>query len=99
MEALREFVATLIFIAGLVLIFSIFGEFHWGNLLGGVACFVIAYVVWPSRKQGHREQENFLLDILEFVIELPVEIFMWLFRLLGRIFRNKDGSFDVDIDL
>jgi len=99
METVRELLAVIIFIVGAVLIISIFGEMHWESLLGGITCFVIAYFVWPSRKRGHREQESSFLDILEFVIELPVEIFIWMVRLLGRIFRNKDGGIDVDINL
>jgi len=99
METLRELIAALIFIIGSALIFSIIGDLHWERFLGGVTCFVIAYFTWPSRKRGHRKQGHSFLDVLEFVIELPIEIFIWVFRLLGRMFRNKDGGFDVDIDL
>ncbi len=99
MEALREFVATFIYIVGLVLVFSIFDEFFWKIFFAGIACFVTAYFIWPSKSRGQREQENSFIDILEIVIELPVETFKWLFRLLGRMFRNKDGDFDIDIDL
>lgn len=99
METLRELIATLIFIAGTILIFSVFGEFHWVTFGGGFTCFIVAYFIWPSKKRGQRERENFFLDILEFVIELPIELLMWVFRFFGRMFRSKDGGFDVDIDL
>jgi len=99
METLRELIATVIFIAGTVLIFSIFGEFHWASFFAGITCFVIAYFAWPSKRRGHREQDNFFLDILELVIEFPIELILWVFRLLARMFRSKDGGFDIDIDL
>jgi hypothetical protein len=99
METLRELIATLIFIAGTVLIAVTFNEFTWGEFLGGVICYVIAYFIWPSKKRGQREKESPFLDIVEFVIELPVEFVMWVLRLFSRIFRNKNGDFDVDIDL
>lgn len=99
METLRALSAIVIFISGLILTFSLVNEFQWDNLLGSAVCFVVAYFIWPSKKRGHREQDNAFLDILELVIELPIEIFIWFLRLLGRIFRNKDGGFDVDIDL
>lgn len=99
METLKELIAMLIFVAGSVLIFSVFDQFHWGNFWGGISCFVVAYYIWPSRKRGYREQENTFLDIVELVIELPVEIFLWIFRSSGRIFRGKNNDFDIDIDL
>jgi phage shock protein PspC (stress-responsive transcriptional regulator) len=99
MEVLRELMATLLFIAGSFFIVVIFNEFTWVSFLGGIICYVIAYFMWPSKKRGQREKESPFLDILEFVIEFPVEIFMWILKLFSRIFRNKNGDFDVDIDL
>ena len=99
MEALRELMATLIFIAGSVFTLVFFNEFIWTSFFGGMICYVIAYFMWPSKKRGQREKESPFLDILEFVIELPVEIFMWILRFFSRVFRNKNGDFDVDIDL
>ncbi len=99
METLRELIATLIFIIGALLFFSIFGEFLWANFFAGITCFLIAYFIWPSKKRGHREQDNSFIDILELVIEFPVEVIMWVFRLFTRVFRSKDGSLDIDIDL
>lgn len=99
METLREIIATLIFIAGTVLIFSLIGAFHWGTLLASFACFLAAYLVWPSKRRGQRERENVFLDVLELIIELPIEMLFWLFRFIGRMFRSKDGGFDVDVDI
>ncbi len=98
METLRELIATVIFIAGAVFMVAIIRGFHWPSLFGAVGCFVLAYFVWPSKRRGQREQESIFLEILELIIEFPVEIIIWIFRFLGRLFRNKDGSFDADID-
>jgi len=99
METLRELSATIIFIVGTVFIYSIIGEFHWGSFFAGITCFLIAYSTWPSKRRGHREQDNNFLDVLELVIEFPVEVIIWIFRLFARVFRSKDGSLDIDIDL
>jgi len=98
METLREFIATVIFIAGIVLIAAVIGDFYWGSLFGSITCFITAYFVWPSKQRGQRVQENSFLDIMELVIEFPVEMILWIFRLLGRMLRSKDGGFDADID-
>jgi len=98
METLRVFFSAIIFITGIVLIAAVIGDFYWGSLFVAIACFVIAYFLWPSKKRGQREQENSFLDIVELVIELPVEMTIWVFRLLGRMLRSKDGGIDVDID-
>ena len=66
-------------------------------LITALSCYVIAYILWPSKKRGYREETNAFLNILEFIIEFPIEIFMWLCRLFGRIFRNKDGGVDIDL--
>lgn len=96
METLREVIATLIFIIAITLVASVVGAFNWGSLIAGIACFVVAYFVWPSKNRGYRDQGSLFLDILEFVIELPVELFIWMFRLLGKVF-SKDGGLDIDL--
>lgn len=97
METLREIIATLTFVAGTVFIFSLIGAFHWGTLFAGFACFFAAYLIWPSKRSGQRERENVFLDVLELIVEFPMEMLFWLFRLIGRLFRSKEGGFDVDI--
>ena len=57
------------------------------------------FILFGQVKRGQREGESLFLDILECVIELPIEFFMWILRLLSRIFRHTNGDFDVDIDL
>lgn len=99
MEALKQFLAIICFIIGVVFLSSmIFDVLSWLEFIGGMVCLVLAYFTWPSKKRGQRQSDNFLLDMLEFVIELPFEVFGWLFRFLGRMFRSKGGGVDVDID-
>ena len=57
------------------------------------------FILFGQVKRGQREGESPFLDILECVIELPIEFVMWILRLLSRIFRHTNGDFDVDIDL
>jgi hypothetical protein len=100
MEALKQFLAIICFIIGAAFFSSIiFDVFSWFEFIGGISCLVLAYFMWPSKKRGQRQSDNLLLDILEFLIELPFEVFGGLFRFLGRIFRSKDGCVGVDIDL
>jgi hypothetical protein len=97
MNLLREIASTTIFIAGLLLALNFFrSEFDWILLCGSLGCFTEAYFIWPSKKRGQRDEGHWLLDTLELVIELPVEMVLWLFRLLVRIFKSKDGDFDAD---
>lgn len=72
-----------------------FGEaVHWPLLLLAAACFWLAWLVWPSRRRGRRSDEPGWLDLLEIIIELPVQLFTGMLRWLGRLFR--DGA---DLDL
>lgn len=57
--------------------------------------YVLAYFLWPSKRSGQRQESNLLLDVLEVIVELPVEAFLWLFRLLGRLV-TRDGGVDID---
>jgi hypothetical protein len=99
METLREILATFIFTIGIYFVFVIFAGFQWINLIGCIICFIAAYYIWPSKTRGHRVQDNAFLDILEFIIELPVDFFLWIIRFFGHFFSKKDGGFDLDIDL
>ncbi len=97
MEMLREFTATLIFIVGVTLVVSLIGVFDWGDLIAAIGCFVAAYFIWPSKRHGYREQDNRFLDMLEIIIELPIDILVWIVRFVIRIFRSNDGGIDIDL--
>ena len=99
METLREIIASSIFVMGTYFIFSMIGGFQWDSLLGCFICFIMAYFIWPSKTRGQRVQDNAFLDTVEFIIEAPVELFLWIIRLFGRLFTKSDGDFDIDIDL
>jgi hypothetical protein len=99
MEVLKEVLATLVFILGLVLLAAIdFEMINWFEIIGAIVCLGLAYLLWPSKNRGQRESNNMLLDVIEFLIELPVDIVSWLFKLLSKLFRNKEGGADLDID-
>lgn len=62
----------------------------------GAAGFVLAYLLWPSKRRGQRHQDNPFWDILEILVELPVELLLWFGRLLGRLLSGKGGGVDLD---
>lgn len=99
MEVIREAIALVFFIFGITLIYLIFDTNQWEYVLGSIFSFATAFLIWPSKKRGQREQENQFLDVLELIIEFPVELIFWLFRILGRIFKGKDSSIDIDLDI
>ncbi len=93
----RAIIATVIFSLGIFFLVKLFiTPFEWMNLIIALVCFAIAYFIWPSKRQGQRQEDNWSLDIMEILIELPIEIIFWMFRMLGHLFRKGDG---IDIDL
>ncbi len=96
MNFIREFLAISFFVAGVLLcIVLFFDRFQWITLIFAVLSFIIAYVIWPSKKKGQREESNWFLDIMELMIQLPVDICFWTFRMIGHLFRKGDGP-DID---
>jgi hypothetical protein len=93
MNPLREFIATLFFIVAIVLtIYLCTNQFHWGYLFIAIGCYIAAYWIWPSKKDGQRADDYWWLDILELFIELPFRLIGWLLRAL----KNKDTP-DIDV--
>ena len=96
MEKLRELVAVILFVVGIFSVINAFTEqFDLLFLLTGFVCLLLAYFIWPSKKDNHRE-DNIYLDIIEFAIELPFDILLWAFRFVFRIFRKADLP-DIDV--
>lgn len=90
MLLIREIVACLMFIGGVLLLADLLvSGFAIGLLVGMFVCFWLAWWIWPSRRQC--EGDNRFLDWLELIIELPMEIFLWLPRILIRLLRKGDG--------
>lgn len=97
MIAIRELMAGTIFCAGIVGIFFLFGDvFEWSNLLATILCFALAYFIWPSKRKGQRYDDNRIADVFEVLIEFPVDLFLWVFRLVGRFVGGKGDSVDID---
>lgn len=96
MTIIRAITATIIFLLGIFFLVKLFiAPFEWMNVIIALICFALAYFIWPSKKQGQRDEDNGFLDVMEILIELPVEIIFWIFRMLGHLFRKGDG---IDID-
>ncbi|RYY77183.1 MAG: hypothetical protein EOO52_06810 [Gammaproteobacteria bacterium] len=90
MERLREILAVSLFFMGIFLVINAcLGKFDLLMLISGCVCLLLAYFIWPSKKNSQRE-DNFYLDIIEIAIELPFDILLWMFRFLIRIFRKAD---------
>ncbi|MDD0842758.1 hypothetical protein [Pseudomonas sp. Gutcm_11s] len=88
METLRAVLATLLFLAGIAcLVHGLSGGPLGLCLLGMTLCFLFAYWLWP---RGSREESPWF-DVLELLIELPINAVLWLLRGIGRLFRDVDG--------
>ena len=100
MNAIREILSVVIFVAALCLVVNLVtAGFSWLILCCSVLCFLSAYFLWPSKKKGARNDDNRFLDLLELIIELPIEAFIWLYRLLrllGRLLSGKGDGIDFD---
>jgi uncharacterized membrane protein len=91
MTLIRAIAAAIIFSVGIVFFVKLFiAPFAWLNLIIALVCFALAYCIWPSKKKGQREEDNWLLDIMEIMIELPLELFFWTFRAAGHLVRKSD---------
>lgn len=90
MEKLRGVIAIVIFIIGICLLLKLYVDpFELLLLVAALICLLLAYFIWPSKKNSQRE-DNIYWDVIEIVIELPLEIFIWLFRILIRVFHKAD---------
>lgn len=98
MNLLRILIAIGFFAFGTYLTIEVIaGTYTTIFLLGSLGLFLLAYFTWPSKKRGKRDDDNTALDILELFIELPIEILLWAFRLIGRVFKSSgDSGFDID---
>ncbi len=96
MELLRALISLLLFGCGLYFLFDGFNPtFDWKALVFAITAFLLAYFFWPSKKRGQRDDDNPWLDALELVIELPVELFLWVIRLFTRLFKDGDAGVDL----
>lgn len=89
----REIVSLLLFSGAIFFMVLLFiTGFSWLYIGGLVACILASFYLWPSKKRGQREGDNWFLNILEVLIELPVEVCLWLIRrslrLLSELFEH-----------
>lgn len=93
MGLLRHIIAVVFFILGAVLVIELTTEgFKLGVFIFAVVLFLAAYIVWPSKTKGQRDQSGTFLDIVEFIIEAPVDIVHWALKVLGRLFGGSGRS-------
>lgn len=89
MNGLRECGAVLLFLAAVAgVVHGLSGGPLWPCLGLAALGFVLAYWLWPSRRRGQRQDQHYWLDLLEILVELPVNLLFWLLRLLARPFRD-----------
>lgn len=87
MDVLRMLLAVLALLAGIAaLVQGIVVGPLWAWLLVMALGFLLAYWLWPR----HREVESGWFDVLELLVELPVNALLGLLLLLGRFFRDID---------
>lgn len=98
MIKLREWIAAIIFFAGIAGIFTLFSDgFEWAMLAATAFSFIAAYIIWPSKRLGQRHDDGRIADIFEVLIEFPIELFFWIIRLFGRMLGGKGDGVDLDI--
>ena len=78
---LRIIASCLFFAAAIAFSFAITNDpLNWQNWVGAILCYFAAYYTWPSRKRHVRQDDNFFLNLLEFIIELPVDLVLFFIR-------------------
>ncbi len=97
MIEIREWCAAIIFFAGIAGIYTLFGDgFEWPMLVATVLSFIAAYIIWPSKSKGQRHDDGRVADIVEILIEFPIDLFFWVIRLFGRMLGGKGDGVDLD---
>lgn len=82
MNIIREIIAVILFIVAILLtIYNCIDTFSWAYLILAIACYLAAYSIWPSKRQGQRDDHSVWLDIIELLIEIPFRIVRGAFRL------------------
>lgn len=62
-------------------------------VIGGFLGFLTAYVWYPSRQQDRIKRQAAEELLLQFIIELPIRILLWLLKLPFRALQHGDVSF------
>ncbi len=97
MIELREWLAGIIFFSALAGLYFLFWDgFEWSLAMASLLSFFAAYFIWPSKRRGLRHDEGRIADIFEVLIEFPIEVFLWVIRLFGRLLGGKSDGIDID---
>lgn len=97
----RILIALGLWIAAITAIFHcIISELDYWYIGGALVAWLLAFWIWPRQHQQQRQQSRktqdwfgSILDLLElvfYVIELPIRLVFWLFRRLGDIAHALD---------
>lgn len=98
MIELREWSAAIIFLSGIAGLYTLFANgFEWSMLIATALSFIAAYVIWPSKSKGQRHGDGRVADIFEILIEFPIDLFLWIIRVFGRMLGGKGDGVDLDI--
>lgn len=83
MILVRELSAIVLWCIFLMLILScLFSTFSSLRLFIAVGCFAAAYFIWPSKKKGFRDDNFWLFDVAELLIEGPILIVIGIIKLM-----------------
>ncbi len=82
MLLIRELSAIILWVVFLMLSAScIFSEFNLRNAIIAACCLLAAFVIWPSKRKGERQDDFWLFDLAELLIEGPVLLISALAKL------------------
>ncbi|KZX83777.1 hypothetical protein A3715_28390 [Oleiphilus sp. HI0009] len=97
MIELREWSAGIVFLAAIAGVYTLFWDGFDGVVLAAtLVSFIAAYVIWPSKRKGQRQDGGRVVDMIEVLIEFPIELFVWIMRFLGRLAGGKGDGVDLD---
>lgn len=92
MDVIRIIVSIFLFLMGCYFGFDlILNNFNWKVLIGLIAIFVAAYLVWPK----NHKLDNDLIEIIGNIIEFPFRLLIWIFRGIVRLMRDGDDGIDL----
>lgn len=91
MDTIRLVIALTLFLLGAYLVVDLFfSGFDYVVLVAALICFVSAHYVKPKRYDD--ESVSLIVDLLDFVIDIPFRIITGSLRLLGRLFKDNDAD-------
>ena len=99
MILLRSLLAIIIYCYSWFIIFNMChdDELSWIKLAFSISGFIVTYYLWPSKNKSKEEFDWY--DVLDFIIDLPIEILTFPFKLIYRLFRGADiSNIDIDFD-